>query len=346
MFFSIRKLTIENIKKRIDLLLKEAQFETFVFETTASKKGKYCFDSLIKKDNDVFLVKLFPNIDNLNDNVIKSIKSLSLLLNSKPILIGIKNRYQKLEDNAIYIREGLPFISLRTLKNTLVNGIYPYILSRKGGNVLFLDGNLMKTLREQKNISRKEISEQLGVTKRTICSYENESMRPSQKIAKKIIEILEDKSIFRNINLFEWQIKVQFDHEYDSEGKDLTDFEINLQDIFKHIGMSTVWYKKGQVPFKLSLSSKNFLLSEKYEDNFYPLFSGVSHENENDKITKININHLMKFAELFHKHALFIVNDDFKIPDIFKKIQIPIVKTKNLENMENEEDFVEIFKEN
>ena len=46
----------------------------------------------------------------------------------------------------------------------------------------------MKTLREQLDISRKEISEKLGITKRTVSSYENESIRPSQKIAEKIIK--------------------------------------------------------------------------------------------------------------------------------------------------------------
>ena len=337
-------MTIENIKKKIDLLLKESHFETFLFEYTPSKKSDYCFDSLVKKGNSVFLIKIFPNIDNLNESIIKSIKNLSLLLNSKPLLIDLKNRYQNLEENTVYIRDELPFISLETLENVLKAGIYPHILARRGGKILFLDGNLMKTLREQQNISRKEISEKLGVTKRTICSYENESMRPSQKIAEKILKILEDKSILRNINLFEWNVKVHFDEKNDFQERELTDFEINLQDIFEHIGMSTIFFKKGIVPFKLSLSSKNYILGLDEKDNFYPLFSGVSQEKGNEKLTKLSIIHLMKFANLFHKNALFIVNNDFKIPDTFIKSKIPIIKIKNLEDMENKEDFIEIFK--
>lgn len=342
-------MTIENIKKRIDSLLKEAKFETFFFEGAVSKKNKYCFDSLVKKGNSVFLVKIFPIIDNLNDNIVKAIKKLSFLLNSKPILIGIKNRYQNLDDNSIYVREGLPFITLNTLENILKSNIYPYVLARRGGGVIFMDGNLMKTLREQKNISRREISEEIGVTKRTVSSYENESMRPSQKIAEKILKILENKSIFRKINLFNWQIKDQFDKEKSEEARELSEFESELQDIFNHIGISTIWYKKGQVPFELSLfsSSKNYTLGIDQGDNFYPLFSGVSQENDNDKITKLNINNLVKFANLFHKNALFIVDNDFKIPKVFQKSQIPIVKLKSLENLDDETDFkIEIFKEN
>ena len=55
----------------------------------------------------------------------------------------------------------------------------------------------------------------------------------------------------------------------------------------------------------------------------------------------------MKFANLFHKNALFIVDNDFKIPKVFQKSQIPIVKLKSLENLDDETDFkIEIFKEN
>ena len=344
MLLTIKKLTIENIKKKIDLLLKEAQFETLYFEYPTSKKGKYCFDSLVKKGNLVFLVKVFLNIDNLNQDIIEAIKKLSLLLKSKPLLIGMKNRYQNLEENTIYVRDELPFISLDTFENVLKSKIYPHILARRGGGVIFLDGNLMKTLREQSDISRKEISEKLGVTKRTVCSYENESVRPSQKIAEKILEILEDKSIFRKINLFEWNYKIHFHQKDESQLRELTDFEINLQDIFEHIGMSTIWYKGEQVPFKLSLSSKNYILGLDEEDKFYPLFSGVSQESENKKLTTRGINDLMKFASSFHKNALFIVNNDFIIPDAFKKRKIPIIKLKNLENMDNKEDFIGIFK--
>ena len=339
-------MTIENIKKKIEVLLKEAKFETFIFDYTPSKKSLYCFDSLVKKGNSVFLIKFFPNIDNLNKNIIKAIKKLSLLLKSKPLLIGLKNRYHKLEENTIYLRENLPFISFETLENILTKNRYPFILCRKGGNIVFIDGELMKTLREHLNISRKEISEKLEITKRTICSYENESLHPSQKSAEKILEILNEKSIFRNINIFEWNVKVNFNQEDNSQQTELTDFEINLQDIFEHIGMSTIWYKKERFPFKLSLSSKNYILGLDEADTFYPLFSGVSQESGSEKLTKLSINHLIKFANFFHKNALFIVNNDFKIPDAFMKSNIPIIKIKNLENMDNKEDFIEIFKSN
>jgi putative transcriptional regulator len=265
---------------------------------------------------------------------------MSVLLNSKPLLIGIKNRYQTLEDNTIYIREDLPFITFNTLKNVLKEQKYPHILARRGGGVIFLDGDLVKSLREQKSISRKDISEQLGVTKRTLSSYENETMRPSQKIADKILQILDDKSIFRKINVFEWQIKVNFLQEESSQKRELTEFESHLQDIFHDIGVSTIWYKKGQLPFELSISSNNYVLNAGEE--FYPVLSGLSQENT--KASKMNLQHLRSFAEFFHKNAFFIVNNDFKITNT--NVRVPVIKLKDLEKMDTETDFVELFEEN
>ncbi|MHA2087403.1 MAG: helix-turn-helix domain-containing protein, partial [Promethearchaeota archaeon] len=202
---------INTVIEKINTLLKKANFETFLLGNFATKKSKFCFDLLGKKDNAVFSVKVFPNIDNLNPDIIQDIKSLSLILKSKPLLIGLKNRYQKLDDNTIYVRDGLPFITINTFENILTNNVFPYVLARRGGGVIFLNGDLMKKIREEHAITRKELSDQLGVAKRTISAYENESMRPSEEMAEKILSVLENNEIFKKINIFKWNIKYDMD---------------------------------------------------------------------------------------------------------------------------------------
>jgi predicted transcriptional regulator len=327
--------------EKIDSLLKNANFETFLLDNFTDKKNKFCFDLLVKKNDNIFSVKIFPNIDNLNADIIDNIKSLSLLLKSKPILIGIRNRYQELEDNTIYIREGLPFITLTTLKNIINKDLYPYILARRGGGIMFLNGNVMKLLREKHSISRKELSELLGVTKRTVCAYENESMRPSEKIANKISDILNNQAIFRKINLFDWNFQFEIDQKESQEDIDLNPFESHLQEVLDDIGISSYWYKKSTIPFKLSLYSN--IPDEKDESSFYPLFSGVSEENK--KINELSFKCLKMFTELFHANSLFIVNNDIKIPDSLKNIKIPIVRIRKLEKVDDEGEFIDLIQE-
>ncbi len=329
------------ILERIDNLLTNANFETFILDNFTDKKNKFCFDLLVKKNDNIFSVKIFPNIDNLNADIIDDIKSLSLILKSKPLLIGIRNRYQELEDNTIYIREGLPFITLATLENLVNKELYPYILARRGGGVMFLNGNIMKLLREKHSISRKELSELLGVTKRTVCAYENESMRPSETIARKISEVLKNQDIFRKINLFDWNFKFEIDKKETREDIDLNPFESHLQEVLDDIGISSYWYKKSPIPFKLSLFSNT--PDKEDEHSFYPLFSGVSEEDK--KINELSFKCLKMFTELFHTNSLFIVNNDIKIPDSLKKIKIPIVRIRKLEKVDDEAEFIDLIQE-
>ncbi|MFX0077307.1 MAG: helix-turn-helix domain-containing protein [Candidatus Hermodarchaeota archaeon] len=329
------------ILERIDNLLKNANFETFILDNFTTKKNKFCFDLLVKKNDTIFSVKVFPNIDNLNADIINDIKSLSLLLKSKPILIGIRNRYQELEDNTIYIREGLPFITFATLENIINKDLYPYVLARRGGGIMFINGNLLKVLREKHSISRKELSDLLGVAKRTVCAYENESMRPSETIARKISDILENQEIFRKINLFDWGFRFEIDKRENREDVELNPFESHLQEIIEDIGICSYWYKKSPIPFKLSLYSSKH--DEKEKGSFYPLFSGVSEEDK--KINELSFKCLKMFTELFHKNSLFIVNNDIKIPDSLKKVKIPIVSIRNLEKVDDEAEFIDLIQE-
>ncbi|MFX1236822.1 MAG: helix-turn-helix domain-containing protein [Promethearchaeota archaeon] len=333
----------ENIIKSVDNLLKKANYETFSF----FDKNKFFFDLLVKKDNSILLIKVFSNIDNLNEDVINGIKLMSNLLQSKPILIGVKNRYQKLDDNTIYVRNELPFITYNTLENIITNNEFPYVLARRGGGVIFLDGAKVKELREKKSISRKELSEKLQITKRTVCSYENENMRPSQTIAEKLLNVLEDenKSIFRNVNVFEWSIKFSLDLDKPEDDQELTSFESHLQDIIKDIGIGTHWYKKDKVPFELSIHSKQVNL-DSAENNIFPLFSNVPEEKK--KVNDLKLRYfLYMFTQLFNRRGIFIVDNDFRLSDVFKTPtgqSIPILKIKNLEEINSESEFIELIK--
>ena len=330
---------INAVIEKINNLLKKANFETCVLSNFATKKSKFCFDLLVKKDDAVFSVKVFPNIDNLNPALIQDIKSFSLMLKSKPLLIGIKNRYQKLEDNTIYVRDGLPFITFNTFEKILTNNVFPHILARRGGGVIFMNGNLMKKIREEHSITRKELSEQLGVAKRTVSAYENESMRPSEEMAEKILSILENNAIFKNINIFKWNIKYDMDDSEIYEEKELSDFEAHVQDIIENIGISSYYfYKKGAIPFKLSLYSN---INNFKPDGFYPLFSGISEDK--NRFDESSFKCLKMFTDFFQKTSLYIVNNNIHIPDILKTDTIPILKIKNLEEVEDEGEFIELI---
>ncbi|TXT67026.1 MAG: putative HTH-type transcriptional regulatory protein [Promethearchaeota archaeon] len=329
-------MDMQKVITEVDQLLKSVGFSTFSFDfASIQDRSSYCYDLLVKNANLnlVFIVKIFMNIDNINTDIIDGIKTLSKLFKSKPLLIGMRNRYQKLEDNTIYLREDLPIISLKTLENILKKDLFPYVFKKRGGGVIFFNGDLVKKIREEKRFSRKELSEKIGVTKRTICSYESENMRPSKEIAEKVKTVLgADSRIFRNINVFDWHFEFNITEVSAKEEEELSDFESHIKNVIEDIGISSYWFKKGQFPFEMLISSNKWDV-----DDFYPLLSDTSEFKK--KVKELNLTYLKNLMELFAKKALFIVNNDIKINKILPKSKIPVIKIKSLEKIDDEDQF-------
>lgn len=330
---------MEGLFSKTIKLMHDAGFKSY-FVNKNPQKNRFCYDLIVRKGNQSFILKFFKNIDNIKDETIKGIKILSKLFKANPLLIGIKNRYQEIEDNTIYIREDLPIITIGTLENILKKKLFPFVLIRRGGGIVFLNGELMKELREEQRISRKELSEKIGVTKRTICSYESENMRPSKEIAEKIKNILDNSEIFRNINVLDWNFECNVENTLNEE--ELSPFEEHIQIILEDIGINSYWYKKGLFPFEMCISSKQEEAEKK--TNIYPLLSEVSDMEKHLKEKHLkDLRYLKHFLNLFRKHALFIVNNEIRKSRFFEKTKIPVIDLKNLEKISNEEQFRTYF---
>ena len=63
-----------DILQDLPQVLKRNNFEILSFHSLQDKRNKFCLDFLAKKDNLFYLIKVFPNIDNLNESVIENIK--------------------------------------------------------------------------------------------------------------------------------------------------------------------------------------------------------------------------------------------------------------------------------
>lgn len=94
------------------------------------------------------------------------------------------------------------------------------------------------------------------------------------------------------------------------------------------------------MPFKLSLFSS---INNVGSDGFYPLFSALS--DEQSKVNEVNFNCLKMFNDLFHKTALYIIDNNVKIPGTIKGKDIHIIKIKNLEQVDDEEEFIELIQD-
>lgn len=322
-----------NVITQLKLLLENNGFTTYLLK---SLKEKFCFDILAKNDASLIVIKIISNIDNISEDLLDELKFFSKIVQAIPIIIGEKNRRSKLENNTIYIRKNLPIINVETFKLIIHNKVFPYILAKKGGGTIFLDGNRLRLMREEKEVSRKNFSDMIGITKRSLCSYERGVMRTSIETANKIQKIFDD-TIIRKINIFNWKFQVDINEFLDLD-QDRTEFQEQLEGILKDIGFFTFWAKDNIIPYDLFITSKNLKSFEKIDD-FYPVCFSI---NQTQKVNKPKIKDLIKMSQILQKKYLHIV-ESYKTSNL--PVNMPVIQIKDLEKIDDEEEFKEFVKE-
>jgi len=89
-----------------------------------------------------------------------------------------------------YIRYGIYAISVATLYDAFVERVPPLVYASPGGLYVNINGDVLRELRERKNLSLGDLGSLLGVSRRTISKYES-GMGTTLDIAQKIEEIFD-----------------------------------------------------------------------------------------------------------------------------------------------------------
>jgi len=324
-----------NVITQLKLILENNGFTIYLLK---SLKEKFCFDILAKNDASLIVIKIISNIDNISEDLLDELKFFSKIVQAIPIIIGEKNRRSKLENNSIYIRKNLPIINFETFKLIIQEKVFPYILAKRGGGTIFLDGNRLRLMREGKEVSRKNFSDLIGITKRSLCSYERGVMRTSIETANKIKKFFDD-TVIRKINIFNWKYHVNI-KEFLDINIDRTEFQEHLEDILKDIGFFTFWAKENIIPYDLFITSKNLKSFEKIDD-FYPVCFSINQKTQ--KINKPKIKDLTKMSQILQKKYLHIV--EYYKPSNLPVNKMPVIQIKDLEKIDDEEEFKDFVKE-
>jgi len=159
-----------------------------------------CFDLLARKKL-LLLLKVLVNIDSINSLQAHEIKKVAYTFLAAPLIIGLKSKTDYLEEDVVYERHGIPAIALKTLKNMIMEDHHPEVFADRGGYYVQIDGNTLREVREEYNMSLKDLADIAHVSRETIYKYENGLVRASPETAMILEEILNIKIIL-SIDLF------------------------------------------------------------------------------------------------------------------------------------------------
>jgi putative transcriptional regulator len=174
-------------------------FESANFEVSECA-GSPAFDLLAKRSFSL-LTKILLNLDSF-----KKQHSLDLLLASRhlaayPLIVGERSSHRSMQSGVVYDRYQIPAMTLETLQAILLERRLPHKKATRGGIYLHVSGEMMRHLREERGMSRKELAKELTVSDRAIHAYESGKMSPSEKHEEKLLFLLGD-SFIRHFQLF------------------------------------------------------------------------------------------------------------------------------------------------
>lgn len=149
------------------------------------------FDIAARRDDTLLLCKVLYNIDGLTEETAKEMRILSAYLTGSPIVIGAKTRDQMLEDNVVYMRYGVPAISVQTLYSYFIEEIPALISASPGGLYVSINGEMLRRERLANNMSLGTLAGIIGVSRRTISKYEEEGMDASIDVVLSLEEVFD-----------------------------------------------------------------------------------------------------------------------------------------------------------
>jgi putative transcriptional regulator len=250
------------VAKREELIsrIRETLGKSGFFVSDPHNIRSISFDIIARRDKELLIIKALSNIDSLSSDDAEELRILASALTGNPMVIGLHSSSGKLDGGILYSRFGIPIISEETFHEHMLEGVPPFVYAAPGGLYVRLDGESLKRIRQEKNISLGMLAEIAGVSRKAIQLYES-GMGAMIEIAAKIEEYL-NEPIVMPLNPF------SYTQEMARTLQTFDDFKGLNRDVFemlKEIGYSVV--PTIRCPFDALASEEDVLLLTGVEDN-------------------------------------------------------------------------------
>jgi putative transcriptional regulator len=131
------------------------------------------FDLVARRDSLLLVLKVLKNIDALDPDEARRLRELSQLFPAVAVVIGQTSGATELEPGVVYNRYGVPIIVEQSLIDFVQKGLPPFLFSSPGGVFARVDGDRLRALREDRQLSLGALASIAGVSRRTIQLYED-----------------------------------------------------------------------------------------------------------------------------------------------------------------------------
>jgi putative transcriptional regulator len=292
------------VNKIVNSLLKK-EFQVLVTQG--------CFDIVAKREN-LLLIKVLINVDGLEEKQALSLRTISYFLSAYPFIISLKTNREFLDKRIVYSRFGLPVVTPELFEAILIEEAFE-VQSSKGKHTVVIDTELLRNKRKELELTLKELSDLIGISKKALYEIENRRVNPTLETVKKLESFL----------------KVDLSLPYKMKSVEKTylkpknEFQKKVSEEFSRIGInnSSVY----SAPFEI-IGKENF-----------SLITGLS---KNSVKIKREAQIIKKLSSIFSSFALFVVAKKSR-----EKIAegIPIILESELSEIETPKEFSKLLQE-
>lgn len=307
----------DHVLREISELLINHSFET------SHIYDRSCFDMVARKRLLLLLLKVLINIDGFTGQQAEEIKKVSSTILASPLIVGVKSKHEYLEEDVVYERHGIPVIAPETLRNMIIEDIYPEVFADRGGYFVEVDGNAIREARERENLSLKDLADKAHVSRETIYKYEHDMVRACPETVITLESILNMK-ITLSVNIF----KIP-----ESENVNLME---NTPKELTQLGFGVIPTNK--TPFDAIAKSDPKL--EELKKNIAMITN--MDKNRNQKILKKMAINVKDLSGVTGTEAVFIFEHKKNLESIEG---VPVVHNWELNEMESSRELLKVIKE-
>jgi len=300
---------------------------------TSNIYDRSCFDMVARRELILLLLKVLINVDGFSSQQALEIKRLARTFLASPLIVGFKSKTEPLEEDVVYERHGIPVVAPETLRNMVVDEVYPEILADRGGYYVNIDGHLLSEVRENENLSLKDLADIAHVSRETIYKYEHGMVRAYPETAMLLESILNMK-ITLSIDLFKTPDKeseLLKSETAQTDDKNIPETKEPKELIKLGFGVQPT----SRTPFDAISKAKN----QKEKENI--LLTNME-KNRNKQVLKKMALNLKDLRDITQKEAVFIMESN-RIVECIEGI--PAVNKGEICEMHNCREFIRLLKE-
>ena len=293
-------------------------------EHATTSEQEYCFDSIVGEGETRIAIKVSLTIDNVSTHTREELSKICQFLRCSPLIVGERTRKSFLEDGVIHTRGSIPAITLETLRMIIEEQKFPTVITKKGGKYVLVNGERLKGAREDSNLSRGDVAEKLGLSRRAIYEYERGTISPTEDVAIRLEELF-DVQLIEPLNPLRTQTAKNL-AVLQKEGRAVqTHLARKTLEMFSRLGLFSTLTE--ETPFDMLTSLRQHVL-----------LSYLTRRLK--RLDEERLRFLAKLAEVLDEEPAIIASD----PPTFNNINgVPVIYLKELLAVQDSKEFITLI---